>query len=282
MNPKKESVRAEPVEARGARRSVPDVPGMRDRPLRVLGLFPHPDDEAYAAGGLLAHCAAAGAEVRIVCATRGEAGTDRRGVAAPGGALAALRTRELEASCRALEIGSPELLDLPDGGLAAIDADAAAAELTRRIAAVDPALVVTLGPDGVYGSLDHMAWTAVVSATVEPLSPPPRLLHAVFPRRLFTPLCRALARRRGPRLVAASDPDRLGVDARTADLRFDLRPQRARKLAAITAHASQLRDGDPYSLFLPGIVSRLLDEEWYVVAHGPALPADATDPLAGL
>jgi LmbE family N-acetylglucosaminyl deacetylase len=261
---------------------MPRAPRAPGRSLRVLGLFPHPDDEAYAAGGLLAHCAAAGATVQIVCATRGESGVDRSGAVAPGPALAALRTRELEASCRALGIAPPQLLDLPDGALVAIDADATAAVLTRHIRDFQPHLVVTLGADGVYGSLDHMAWTAIVGAAVEPLSPAPRLLHAVFPRGLFAPLWRALQRRHGSRLVAAIDPRGLGGEAADADLRLDVRPQRARKLAAVAAHASQLTGGDPYSFLRPGILPPLLDEELYVVARGPALPPGAADPLAGL
>jgi LmbE family N-acetylglucosaminyl deacetylase len=143
-------------------------------------------------------------------------------------------------------------------------------------------VVVTLGRDGVYGSLDHRAWTAIVDAAVESLAAPPRLLHAVFPPGLFSPLWRALHRRRGARLVADLDPRTLGVAAAAVDLRLDIRPERARKLAAIAALGSQLVDGDPFTLLFPGLVERLLDEEWYMVANGPALPAGATDPFAGL
>jgi len=245
----------------------------------VLGLFPHPDDEAYAAGGLLAHCAAAGATVELLCATRGERGSDRTGTAAPGQALADLRARELEASCRALGIAAPVFLDLPDGQLAACRADAVAV-LSRHIAQRQPHLIVSLGPDGVYGNLDHLAWTAIISAAVQPLTQPPRVLHAVFPRRLFAPVWRALRRRRGEPLVAAIDPRRLGVD--DPDLRLDIRAQRERKLAAVAAHRSQLADGDPLTFLLPNLIVPLLDEEWYAVAHGPALPAGAVDPFEAL
>jgi len=39
----------------------------------ILAIFAHPDDEARGAGGTLACGAAEGAEVTLVCATRGEA-----------------------------------------------------------------------------------------------------------------------------------------------------------------------------------------------------------------
>ena len=68
----------------------------------------------------------------------------------------------------------------------------------------------------------------------------------------------------------------------SAVLRLDIRAVRDRKLAAIASHRSQLLCGDPLSLLRPGLVERLLDEEWYDVAHGPDLPPGATDPFAGL
>jgi LmbE family N-acetylglucosaminyl deacetylase len=247
-----------------------------------LALFPHPDDEAYAAGGLLAWCAAGGATVELVCATRGEGGTDRAGGTPAGAALADLRTRELEASCRALGIGAPRVLALTDGELAAADRAAAIALVSEHLRRVRPHVAVTLGGDGVYASLDHRAWTDVVGAAVRGCGEPPRLLHAVFPRGLFVPVWRALRRGRGARLVAEVDPHSLGTDAADVALRLDVRSVRDRKLAAIAAHRSQLLDGDPLTFLRPGIVDRLLDEEWYLVADGPALPAGARDPFAGL
>lgn len=248
----------------------------------MLGLFPHPDDEAYAAGGLLAHCAGGGAAVELVCATRGERGSDRSGATPPGPGLAALRTRELRASCRTLGIAPPVFLDLPDGGLSAADRTVAAAMVSRHLRRVRPHVIVTLGCDGVYGNVDHLAWTAIVGAGVQCLRRPPRLLHAAFPRGLFAPLWRTLHRRGGPRLVAAIDPQTLGVDAGAADLRLDIRALRERKLAAIAAHRSQLAAGDPFTFLRPGLVEHLLDEEWYVVAHGPRFPSRTADPFAGL
>jgi LmbE family N-acetylglucosaminyl deacetylase len=41
---------------------------------RILGVFAHPDDESFCAGGTFAKYVATGAEVMVVSATRGEAG----------------------------------------------------------------------------------------------------------------------------------------------------------------------------------------------------------------
>jgi LmbE family N-acetylglucosaminyl deacetylase len=246
---------------------------------RVLGIFPHPDDEAYAAGGLLARCAAEGAAVALLCATRGEHGTARDGATPPGPELGARRTRELAAACRALGIAPPLLLNLPDGGVAGAHA-AAVALVARHVARLQPHVVVTLGDDGVYGHRDHLACTAIVASALAPMNRSQRVLHAVFPRQLFAPVWRALRRSAGGTLVADLDPRTLGVDA--PDLRLDIRAVRDRKLAAIAAHGSQLASGDPHTFLRPGLVERLLDEEWYCIAQGPPLPPGATDPFAGL
>ncbi|MFN8642531.1 MAG: PIG-L deacetylase family protein [Candidatus Binatia bacterium] len=245
---------------------------------RVLGCFPHPDDEVFA-GGLLAWCAARGAAVELLCATRGERGVDRRGLLAPGPELAAWRSRELAAACAALGIAAPRFAELPDGGVA--DAGRAAAEglVAAELARARPHLVVTLDADGAYGHRDHIAWSAIVAAAVRRVEPGrrPRLLHAVFPRRHFARLW-ALARRAG--VAAELDPERLGVDVAATDLCLDVSAQAGRKLAACAAHASQL-DLDPGSFFRR-LYDPLLAREWYQVADGAPLPPGAADPFAGL
>jgi len=248
---------------------------------RVLGLFPHPDDEAYAAAGLLALCADGGADVQLLCATRGERGQDRGGAAGPGAALGARRTAELEASCRALGVTPPVCLDLPDGGLADTDGPTAVALVAAHLHRANPHVVVTLGHDGVYGSRDHITWTGVVARAVAQVGGERRFLHAVFPRDLFAPVRRGLYRS-GTSALDPSAPRRLGVDPADVDLRLDIRPLRQRKLAAIAAHRSQLIGGDPLTFLRPGLIAPLLDEEWYLVASGPALPRGAADPFAGL
>src|SRR5690606_3353576 len=120
----------------------------------VVGFFPHPDDEAYAAAGTLALCAAAGARVALVCATRGEAGRDRRPQALRGAALGAERSRELARAARAIGSAAPRFLDLSDG---AVRADRESVRgLRELLSALAPQLVVTLGRDGAYGHRDHL------------------------------------------------------------------------------------------------------------------------------
>ena len=43
-------------------------------PLKLLAIFPHPDDETLGLGSTLARYSAEGIETYLVCATRGEMG----------------------------------------------------------------------------------------------------------------------------------------------------------------------------------------------------------------
>ena len=74
----------------------------RERPLRVIGLFAHPDDEVFCVGGTFARASASGAETAIVSLTQGEAGEIRDSVAATRRTLGATRAKELNASAAAL------------------------------------------------------------------------------------------------------------------------------------------------------------------------------------
>lgn len=228
--------------------------------MRVLGLFPHPDDESWAAGAALAQCAAAGADVRVVSATRGEAGRDRRDAARTPAQLATLRTDELAAACRALGARLDGFLDLPDGRLADLDRATVDAAIDATLARIAPQVVLTFGADGAYGSLDHIAFAARVAAAGRRY-PAVSVLHAAFPAGHFAPLRRRLAR-----AGLGIDPAvTLGVPAASVALTVQVGQQRSRKLAAIAAHRSQLRDDDPLSFLGNGILAPLLDAEWFTV-----------------
>src|ERR1700742_3838104 len=88
---------------------------------RVLGIFAHPDDETICAGGTLAKYAEGGADVRVVCLTRGEAGRIRDAGAATRMTLAAVREGELSRAGDELGIAETRSLHYPDGGLADVD-----------------------------------------------------------------------------------------------------------------------------------------------------------------
>jgi len=91
--------------------------------------------------------------VSLYCATHGEAGDPAMNQAD----VAALREAELEAACRTLGISQLHLGRLADGGLAAVDTEAAIEDVVRYLRTVRPDVVVTFGPEGRDGHPDHVA-----------------------------------------------------------------------------------------------------------------------------
>ena len=257
--------------------------GGQFRGRRILGLFPHPDDEAYSSAGTLAICALGGADVAVASLTRGEKGAGYSGLAT-GLALAERRTAELEASCRAVGAAKPLFLDFPDGGLRRMDEGSAVERIHGLLEDMRPEVLITLGPDGVYGHRDHLACTGFAARAVRRMREErrPRLLYAVFPRDLFQPVRLGLSRAKGFKEILEPGLQSLGMDVERADLIMDISAAADRKLAAISCHRTQLRQGDPTTFLWPGLTERLLHKEWFMCAAGPPLPGGAADPFAGI
>ena len=154
------------------------------RPLRVLGIFAHPDDETLCAGGTLAKYASAGADVRVVSLTKGGAGEIRDASVATRATLTEVRERELAAAGRELGLAGTTCLDLPDQGLSQIDTRTLAGLVSTTLDELDPDVVITFGPDGFSGHPDHMAVGAAVTAACyeRRRSTPIRLFHCHRPQ----------------------------------------------------------------------------------------------------
>ena len=158
---------------------------------RLLGVFAHPDDEVFCAGGTMARAAEAGAEVTIVSATRGERGQIRDPAAATRRTLGAVREGELRAAAAELGVQHVQLLAYEDGTLQQHRSSlrAAIADIMRQS---DPDTVITFGADGGYGHPDHVAISELTTAAfrAQACDRPrgQRLYHAVFPPR---PTCMA-------------------------------------------------------------------------------------------
>lgn len=203
----------------------------------ILGLWAHPDDEAYASAGLMAHAVAAGHRVVCVTATRGEAGfpgDDPRPVAE----RMAVRERELDASLAVLGVTEHHWLGYPDGGCAAIPDDQAVAAIAAILDRVRPDTILTFGPDGGTGHPDHLAacrWATLAHERRRPAVT--RLLYA-------TKTADWIERFHGPdsaeyMMVEGLEPEALGTDELAVHLRCD-DAMATRKVAAMRAQISQI------------------------------------------
>jgi LmbE family N-acetylglucosaminyl deacetylase len=123
---------------------------------RILGVFAHPDDETFCAGGTFAKYIASGAEVMVVSATHGEAGQIRSPRVATRRTLAAGREQELRLACQCLGVQHALCLEYGDGTLQHVDGEELTGRVVEIIRRFRPDVVLTFGPDGGYGHPDHI------------------------------------------------------------------------------------------------------------------------------
>ena len=176
-----------PGGARPARPRLLDdglAPGGR---CRVLGVFAHPDDESFCAGGTFARYAEQGAEIMVVSATRGQAGQIRDAAAGNRRTIAAVREAELRLACGRLGITKVRCLDHVDGTLADLRFSALVDEVAEVIGEFRPDVVITFGPDGGYGHPDHVTISAVTTAACQRAAGPDRSPDRAVPRPLLRP-----------------------------------------------------------------------------------------------
>ena len=129
-----------------------------DRTLRLLAIFPHPDDETMGFGSTLARYAAEGIETHLVCATHGERGWYESEGPDPGWAgVASIRDVELRCAAEYLGLREVNFLDYIDGDVDQANPAEIISKIVTHIRRIKPQVVVTFGPDGNYGHPDHIA-----------------------------------------------------------------------------------------------------------------------------
>lgn len=211
--------------------TVTDVAGLGT----VLGVWAHPDDEAFLSGGLMATARDAGQRVVCVTATLGERGTPDPH-AWPSDRLARIRRHELDASMAVLGVEEHHLLGITDGTCAAQPHDALVRHLGRVIDAVAPDTIVTFGPDGLTGHEDHQTVSSWVTAARAAVAPGARLLYVTTTEEFVDAW--EPARDAFDVFLAKGLPLRTPASALAVQLRLDAATL-DRKVVALRAQASQ-------------------------------------------
>jgi LmbE family N-acetylglucosaminyl deacetylase len=132
----------------------------------ILGVWAHPDDEAWLSAGLMMTAVAAGRRVVCLTATRGEAGfpdDDPRSA----DERAAVREAEMTASLGIIGVTEHRYLGYGDGECTRVPDEEPVALITALIHELRPAAVLTFGPDGGTGHFDHVAVCRWATQAVE-------------------------------------------------------------------------------------------------------------------
>ena len=145
----------------------------------VLGVWAHPDDEAYCSAGLMALVRRHGGRVVVATATWGEQGSAEPRLVPPA-RLAHVRRLELGASLAELGVREHRFLGFRDGTCSTVPFATGVARVRRLLDDIRPDTIVTFGPDGMTGHPDHRAVSAWTTAAWDETGRAARLWYATL------------------------------------------------------------------------------------------------------
>lgn len=270
----------------------------------ILGCFAHPDDEIFGTGGTFARYADQGADVYLVCATRGEVGEIAEPHLATPETLAQVREAELTCSAQTLGVHAPFFLGYRDSGMKGTPENddprafinAAAEEVVAKLVAimrrVRPRAVITFDPKGGYGHPDHVAiHTHTVAAfhkageagfrpDLDAPWQPTRLFYRAMPRSQFNTMRDAIeAAGLESRFHAYLEEHGMIWDDAAISLTVDVTALTARKLAAIRCHATQFGPNHNWRRASLDLAQQVMGQEHFVLAY---CNGDETGRLTGI
>src|SRR5262245_60125397 len=135
--------------------------------LKLLAVFPHPDDETLGLGPTLVKYASENIETYLICATHGERGWFESEGPDPGlEGVARIRTAELQCAAEHLGLREVNFLDYIDGDVDQADPSEIIGKIVTHIRRIKPQVVVAFAPDGSYGHPDHIALSQFTNAAL--------------------------------------------------------------------------------------------------------------------
>lgn len=269
---------------------------MSTSPMTILCVFAHPDDESFLVAGTVASLIDAGHEVTMVSATRGEAGEILAEDAATRDNLGDVRENELRSAMAELGVQDVRFLGYRDSGMAGTPenndprslASAPVSEVASRVRKIidelDPDIVITFGPEGVYRHPDHVG---IHTATVLALSnmqagedtrPPDHVYYATTPREWILSFA---GRSDGP---FAEEPieslEQMGTPGSEITTRVDVSNRERQKRRALLQHRTQFGDEDPLANFDDDATNQIILFEHFVRSPlSRPLAESESDPL---
>ncbi len=200
----------------------------------LLAIFAHPDDEAFTIAGTFYKYAKLNCKTILVTATLGQAGSTRH--IKKGQSLAAIRQKELARCAKLLKIRKLYLLGYEDGKLHKADQLLFQKQIEEIIKKTHPQVIITFGPDGVSGHIDHVTTSKVTTAAFKKVGEKPSRLLYVAPLKRDD-----IASPTGlPKKLRGTNSKRLVLhDIKDIDVLIDIRPFWKIKLSAFKCHFSQ-------------------------------------------
>lgn len=130
--------------------------------MRILYIFPHPDDESFGPAPAMSAQLGEGHEVFLLTLTRGEATKQRHKLGITKDEMGEIRYKEMLCVEKTLGLSGMEVLDLPDNKLKWMDPIDIENVVEEHIHTLKPEILVTYAVHGISGFHDHLVTHAVV------------------------------------------------------------------------------------------------------------------------
>ena len=220
-----------------------------DGRIDVITMFPHQDDETIFVGGTILKMKTEDPRVRvhIVCFTLGELSGAMKTLKITPEFQGKIRTKELEAAATVLKADEVIQLDYHDQGLAKADYNQLVQKALDVMEKTQAAVVVTYGPDGMSGHIDHRTLSRAVTDAFSKSSAQ-KLYYAALPASLGA--IYSIISKHGYTL---------------ADFKVDIRPYKKLKKLAMCEHTTQRFFSGTFASMDTGINGEQ-DFEWFKLA----------------
>ncbi len=130
--------------------------------MKILYVFPHPDDESFGPAPAISCQRRNGDEVYLLTLTKGEATKQRFRLEVSKQEMGRIRHNEMKEVARVLDLTDLTVLDFPDNQLKEEDPIRLEEAIEQHIHDIQPDVLVTYAVHGISGFHDHLVSHAVV------------------------------------------------------------------------------------------------------------------------
>ncbi len=175
--------------------------------MKILYIFPHPDDESFGPAPAISAQLRKGNEVYLLTLTKGEATKQRFRLGLNKNEMGEVRFKEMLCVEKALGLTGMKVLDLPDGEFKRMNPIEIENVVEKEIHQLKPDIVVTYAVHGISGFHDHLVCHAVVKRVYCKLKDE----GLAYPRRLALFTRSGEVIKDGKFRLEASDENEIGV-----------------------------------------------------------------------
>lgn len=129
--------------------------------MKILYVFPHPDDESFGPAGAIHAQMKQGHEVYLLTLTKGGATRQRFKLNLSIEEMGEVRYKEMKMVEKVLSLSGMEVLDLPDSSLKELDPRLIENILEEHIKKIKPDVLVSYPVHGISGFHDHLVMHAI-------------------------------------------------------------------------------------------------------------------------